>query len=66
MKRKYSDLEIEVLEMEWFDLGKREGTFVEQERIIDLVEHWLVNDEQHIPRLCGGCDFIARIKGENE
>lgn len=39
---------------------------LERERIIDLVEHWLVNDEQHIPRLCGGCDFIALIKGEKE
>lgn len=37
----------------------------ERRRIIDLVEHWPVNDEQHIPRLCGGCSFIARIEEEN-
>jgi hypothetical protein len=43
-----------------------QGIANERERIIGLVEHWLVNDEQHIPRLCGGCDFIALIKGENE
>jgi len=46
-------------------LGAVDGEAAERERIIDLGEHWLVNDEQHIPRLCGGCSFIAQIKGEN-
>ena len=40
------------------------GAKQERERIISLVGHSLFNDVDHIPSLCEGCDFIARIKGE--
>lgn len=53
------------VENDAYELGISVGKNQERERIIELVEHWLVNDEQHIPRLCGGCDFIALIKGES-
>ena len=53
-----------------FSIGYKMGTRQERERIIGLVEHtltyiWLVGEEQHIPRLCDGCDFIALIEGDN-
>ena len=45
------------------ELGRR----LERERIIGLVDHALVLvSREHISWLCDGCDFIARIKGENE
>lgn len=52
------------VENDAYELGISVGKSQERERIVELVEHWLVNDEQHIPRLCGGCEFVARIKGE--
>ena len=68
MKVVWTDAEVNKIENTAYVTGIAVGERMERERIIDLVDHtlWLVGDEQHIPRLCEGCDFIELIKGENE
>jgi DNA gyrase inhibitor GyrI len=68
-EKPYTQLQIEAIEMEWYDAGKLEGAFVERERSIGIIEgHRHVFSEEHFD--CDVCvtlnQVVALIKGENE